>query len=51
MGFVSAFNKRIMLIDLLQYMRNPFSSSFGKKLRLVSWPTALIAIVVIKAVL
>jgi PAS domain S-box-containing protein len=32
-------------------MRNPFSSSLGKKLRLVSWPTALIAIVVIKAVL
>jgi PAS domain S-box-containing protein len=32
-------------------MRNPFSSGLGKKLGLASWPTALIGIVVIKAVL
>ena len=32
-------------------MSEPFSSNLGMKLRFASWPTALIGIVVIKAVL
>jgi PAS domain S-box-containing protein len=49
-GLVVALNRRVAERSS-GIMRNPFSASFGKKLRFASWPTALIGIVVIKAVL